>query len=393
MRIAFNTLSENPRFPSGSMNFFIQITKKLLELDTGNEYFIFASKTNKSLFTDKQQQEQTVVVGMSNESKIYRIISENTSVPFFLRKLNIDIFFNSSSGGSIPLFFPTSCRAVCAIYGTHHLFKSAEIGMNLGILRKFFRRGMNYYMAKRADKVIVNSKSSMKDIIQKINIDNDKIRIIYHGIDPKYFNDNETTEKNIEYYNSLKIKTPYILFVSVIWSYKNADTLLKAFNLLCQNPEFNYTLVIVGNFDTKSGSGYEKEYKERFIKLARDYKILNRVKFVGYVPNENLYLIYKNASVYVQPSLHETFGKTTVEAMMSGCPVIGANISSTPEIIGDAGLIFEPLDENDLAMKINMVISNTKLSKELRLKGIERAKNFTMEREAKELIKIFNELK
>ena len=161
--------------------------------------------------------------------------------------------------------------------------------------------------------------------------------------------------------------------------------------MLVQKIKIKHQLVFIGDFDNRSGTRNDLTYKDRLFNIAEKYDIIERLKFLGYIPNTKVRPFFKEADIYIQPSFHETFGKTTIEAMLCGCPVVGANTSSTPEIIEDVGLLFDPYSPEDLANKIESILTNPHLRMNLINKGKNRAKNFTMDTEARQFIQVFNE--
>lgn len=382
MRIGFNTLSENPKSPSGSLDFFIQMTKQLLAQDPKNDYYIFVSKTNRHLFKTGLANENLITAGTSNEKRILRILSEQLLFPILLWKYKIDIFFTSSGGGVAPLYIPKSTKLVIGVYGTQHFQNS----LSIGCLRTKYRKYFSTVSFKRASKIIVNSESCKNDVSSILNAD-DRIKVIYHGLNKTYFNDRPLDRAEKELLIEKNVTQPYVLFVSVLWHYKNVHTLIEAFGKLISKTNLPHSLVIVGQFDKESAASYA--YKKRLLDIAYKYNIINKVNFVGYIPNKKIRPFYYMADVYVQPSLYETFGKTVLEAMACGCPTIGANNSSIPEIIDDAGLLFDSEDCIDLASKIELILMNEELRKQLINKGLHRCKFFAIENEAAQLKEVF----
>jgi glycosyltransferase involved in cell wall biosynthesis len=389
MRIAFNTISENPLNPSGSLDFFVQMTRMLVGSDPENSYFIFCSKSNRHLFRQLEGRATLVVAGKSNENRILRIISEQTFVPFLLRKLKIDVFFTSSGGGAVPLLTSASTKIVSAIYGTHHL----KDGLNVGFARKSYRNYMTKMSMRKASVVVVNSESCKRDLMDHLQISEAKVRRIFHGIDLQRFHPGELDSAEKDFLAAYGVKSPFVLFVSVIWYYKNAHTLVEAFGKLVSGKRIpgNVDLVFVGDFDLRSGLDLDTNYRDLLDRLADKYGVEDRVRYVGFVPNERMRPFYKAAEAYVQPSFHETFGKTVVEAMACGCPVIGADTSSTSEIVGDYGLLFASEDSDKLAEYIEQVLLRPALRDEMKNKSLERAKMFAAEAEVSSFISLFKE--
>jgi glycosyltransferase involved in cell wall biosynthesis len=145
----------------------------------------------------------------------------------------------------------------------------------------------------------------------------------------------------------------------------------------------DYELVIVG----KKGWLYEP-----ILAAPEKFGISDRVKFLDYVSDSDLPLLYKYATCYVLPSLYEGFGLPVLEAMKHDCPVITSNISSMPEAGGDAALYVDPLNVEDIAEKMVQLVENEKLRKELIEKGRKQVKKFSWEKAAKETFEILEEI-
>ena len=143
-------------------------------------------------------------------------------------------------------------------------------------------------------------------------------------------------------------------------------------------------LIIVG----KKGWLYEE-----ILEAPKKFKIEDKVKFLDFVPDEDLPLLYKNALCFVLPSLYEGFGLPVLEAMKYGCPVITSNVSSLPEAGGDAALYVDPKSIDDIASKIKLLIADKKLRQELIRKGYEQVKKFSWEKTARETLRVLGSIK
>lgn len=385
MRIGFNTLSENPKFPSGSLDFFVQLTRELVRCDQENQYFILASKTNQHLFAHLRDKARVVVAGVSNENPLQRILSEQTTVPYHIKKLDLDVFFSSGGGGVAPLVLPRKTKLVLGAYSTHHLHGHVPLALS----RRVFRRAMTIPAFRKAALVVANSQICKEDIIRGYGVAEKKVRLIYHGLNLSRFHDGPLTPEDLDYLAKFRVKTPYLLFVSVIWFYKNVHTLVEAFGRAVHRHRLPHNLVLVGAFDKKSG--ITDQYRYQLMAIAEKYGVQDRLNFVGFVA-ENLRPFYQGADIYIQPSFYETFGKTVVEAFACGCPVIASNAWATPEIVGDAGILFNPASAEELSEAIHRVLGDPSLREAMRARGKERAALFSMESETREFIKVFNEL-
>lgn len=191
------------------------------------------------------------------------------------------------------------------------------------------------------------------------------------------------------------IEGEYILFVGTLQPRKNIVRLIEAFShvILRAKPEGSkdsspraqndIALIVVG----KKGWMYED-----ILQSPIKFNVGDRVKFLEFVPDEDLEILYRNAICFVLPSLYEGFGLPVLEAMRNGCPVITSNVSSLPEAGGDAALYVDPLNTEDIAFKIQLLIDNRKLREELIEKGYKQVKKFSWEKTAKETLKALEEI-
>lgn len=164
---------------------------------------------------------------------------------------------------------------------------------------------------------------------------------------------------------------------------KNVERLIEAFIQLKKGKQINGKLVISGI----KGWGYQSIF-DKVASLGIEKEII----FTGFVPNEFLPFLYNGASAFVYPSLYEGFGLPVLEAMACGVPVVTSNISSLPEVTGDAAVLINPYSVDELADGIWWILSDEELMNQCIKKGIERAKSFTWERCAMETLKAFNEV-
>lgn len=231
-----------------------------------------------------------------------------------------------------------------------------------------------------SDKIIAVSYSTKKDLMKYFNIPDEKIKVIYEAADDRFKQLGlEEKTKVIEKY---QLHYPFILYVGNFMSHKNIPTLLKAFRKLLNN-NLSYKLVFTGNINNKN---------KKILDLIHKLNLQDEVIFIGYVESEDLPALYNVADLFVYPSLYEGFGLPPLEAMACGCPVITSNTSSLPEVVGDAGIMFDPYDVDELSTAMFKVLSNDVLRRDLVIKGLNRAKVFSWEKCAKDTINVYYEV-
>ncbi len=259
------------------------------------------------------------------------------------------------------------------------------------------------YSVKNAMRIFTISQASKNDIIKYYNIEPEKIVVTYPGIKLKNQSIRQAQDKkskikmtnqNAKLREKYEIEGEYVLFVGTLQPRKNIEKLIEAFARI-KNPasrqggqksrieDKDLTLVIVG----KKGWMYED-----ILEAPNKFGVGENVKFLGFVSDENLDILYKNALFFVLPSLYEGFGLPVLEAMQNGCPVITSNVSSLPEAGGDAALYVDPKSVDDIAEKMTLLMQNEKLRKELIEKGYKQVKKFSWEKTAKETLTVLEEV-
>jgi glycosyltransferase involved in cell wall biosynthesis len=180
------------------------------------------------------------------------------------------------------------------------------------------------------------------------------------------------------------VSETYICAVGTIEPRKNLSTLAGSVAFLGKRARFPFQLVIAG------GEGWRNSGLHRSVLRAGLSE--GNVKFLGFVPEEDLPLLYSGASAFVFPSLHEGFGLPLVEAMACGVPIVASNVSSIPEVVLDAGLLVPPQAPEAFADAIFRVTNDCDLRSRLITKGIERSRLFRWDKAAREVLQVFNQL-
>ena len=236
------------------------------------------------------------------------------------------------------------------------------------------------YSVRNARRILTISEASENDIIKHYRLKPEKVVVTYPGVkkDSGIKNHKLSMEDLRKRYG---VGNDYILFVGTLQPRKNIVRLIEAFSQL-DSPS-NLTLAVVG----KPGWLYEEIYK-----APKKFGVEGKVKFLDYVPNEDLPLLYKNALCFVLPSLYEGFGLPVLEAMTYGCPVVTSNVSSLPEAAGEAAILVDPESVESIKEGIEKVIGDKTLRDSLVKKGYEQVKKFSWEKCAKETLKVLEEV-
>jgi glycosyltransferase involved in cell wall biosynthesis len=232
--------------------------------------------------------------------------------------------------------------------------------------------------------IITPTEYSKKQLLKYFRLSQEKIFVISEG--PKLFN-NQINEDHLN--NDLKIiisSYKYFLHVGVFEKRKNLLFLIKAFNEFIQNGNTSYKLVIVG----KGTNRKESDETINILNLISDLELKDFVILTGYLSDNELEYVYKNAFAYIFPSYNEGFGLPILEAFQFDLPVLASDNSCLPEVGGNAVLYFNPFDEKELVKSLEIITTDESLRKELILKGRERLKLYSWEATVDNLFNIFN---
>jgi len=375
MKIAINALSAKT---GGGVTYLKNLIPRLAKLDRAHKYYIIVPKRADKLGMKHLNQANIKVIETRIPNLASRLLKEQFGLPIILWKHHIDILYCPAN--IAPFFAP--CKVVLLIQSINPYVnikrRSYYQKTRLRIIRI-----LSKISSAKACRVLALSDCSRNLVANELGINYTKIRRVYLGVDIQQFSDKQN-HKVSGISMVIREIDRYILCVSNIAEHKNYAVLINAYARLSESLLGQYALIIAGKVT-------QRDYYNTLLKRVTELGIHERVKFLGEVKNSALSQVYRKASLFVLPSLVENFSFTVLEAMASGLPIITANSTALPEEIGDAGLLFDPNDPNDLRTKIEEVLTNQSLREELIKRGTERAKMFSWEKCAKETLAVFEE--
>lgn len=237
----------------------------------------------------------------------------------------------------------------------------------------------NFHLVKKADHIITGSNFTKKEIIDYMQIPQDKISVIYHGVNHELYKPYPQDELQ-DTKAKFSLPKKFLLFVGSIEPRKNLLFLLMAYNLLSREEKDELPLILVGF------KGWENKEIMQEIEKNQEY-----IRYLGFVTDTELAHIYNLATIFIYPSLYEGFGLPPLEAMACGTPVIVSNVASLPEVCGDAALYIEPMDLQDIKDKILTLLGDEKLREKLSKKSKAQAALFSWEKAAQEHFRVIEE--
>lgn len=242
---------------------------------------------------------------------------------------------------------------------------------------------MRLNQAKKASKIITISESSKKDIKRILNIPYEKIEVIYGGVDERFKQMGKS--EFVKVLNKHNIKMPYILTVSTHSFHKNINRIFQAYKeSVNSNSGNNLSLVVVCKLEAFE----EKDWRDQLKKLG----IEGRVILTNFVSDDDLAAIYNGAKLFLFPSLYEGLGLPVLEAFACGTPVVTSNVSSLPEVGGDAVLYVDPLNVGDITGGISKILSDENLRNRLIENGFSQVKKFSWSLAGDKTLKVYEEV-
>ena len=368
MRIGIDATPLPPR-PVGAGNYIIQLIRALWRNPEGAEFIVFAQQQGVPLL-EVTERPDFRLVRLPDRSPASRLVWEQTAFPRLARCYNLDLLH--SLHYTMPLLYPG--RTVVTFHDlTFFLFPHLHT-----LPKRYFFRFFTHASQRRASALIADSESTRQDAIRLAGVMPAKIHTTLLGVTPEFrpLSDPARLQAVRQKYH---LPDRFLLFVGLLEPRKNLPALLQAFaSLVTRLPEVK--LVIVGRL----GWMYDPT-----LRLVQSLGLTEQVHFTGYVDQPDLPAVYNLAEAFIYPSIYEGFGLPVLEAMACGTPVITTDVSSMPEIAGEAGVLVPPDDIPALAEAIERLCTSPDERQRLTALGLARAAAFTWERTATQTLDVY----
>ena len=302
-------------------------------------------------------------------------ISEQFRIPLALRREKVTLF-HAPHYVLPPL---VHCRSVVTIHDCIHLMFPQYLPNKVALS---YARTSMALAASRATRVLTVSETSKNDIMRFFGTDPAKIDVIYNAYDER-FGAEPNEDDVVRVRERYQLHDEFVLYAGNVKPHKNLDRLIDAFQLVRSRGLDHLKLVMIGDDISKYAS---------LRRAVHRYQLHNYVRFLGYLPEETLAVMYRLARVFVFPSLYEGFGLPPLEAMASGTPVVTSNVSSLPEVAGNAAEFVDPYDPQAIADGLYRVLTDIDLRRDLRSKGLARAQQFSWGASVKRVREIYGEV-
>ena len=349
---------------AGIGQYILHLADGLARIDQENEYVLLQSRKDDTTILEQPNFRRVSLWTPSH----HRL--ERYSLNVELMRLGLDVLH---SPDFIPPHRP-ACKSVITVHDLAFLlyphFLTKESARYYGHIDDAVRW---------TDHIIAVSESTKRDTVDHLGVPDDKITVVYEAANP-IFRPVSQDEAREQVRNRHGIDGRFILFVSTIEPRKNVPTLMRALWQLVECYKEDVHLVLAG------GKGWL--YEDAFAAVD-ELDLDSRVHFVGRVSSEDLLYLYNSAELLAHPAFYEGFGLPPLEAMACGLPVIVSNVSSLPEVVGDAGLLIDPHDVDELTVGMWRVLTDEELRREMIEKGLRQAARFSWDRAASETLEIY----
>lgn len=356
---------------SGIGQYLINIIKRLPLISEKDSFVVFCPRSAVEDLQLTHPRLEVVTTPDWMEKPVFSILWHLLALPVMLKRHRCECVFLPAGNRRLGWWYPVPS------VGTVHDLSQLHVKGKYDRFRMYYVCNLLPRFMRRLTSVISVSNATREDLVSHAMVDPEKIRVIANGFDHLRFIDKDRVKAAALVKDSYGASTPYLLYVARLeHPGKNHVGLLKAFAIL-KAEGLPHQLVLAGS--RWNGAEFIEETVEK-LGLTED------VKFTGFVSNEMLPELYAGADLFVFPSLFEGFGIPLLESMMSGTPVCASDASSIPEVLGDAGLLFDPKDPRSIASSIRNVLDDPGVYAALRQAGKQRAAGFSWEASASQVL-------
>jgi len=371
MRIAIEALGIDKS--GGGRSATLNLLEALFAIDKENCYFVFLNQWESRLDIPGANVNQ-IVIDVKN--RYCARIWAQLALPPLLRRMKVDLVHFVKNLGTVLM----PGKTVVTVYDLAILLYPGIYP----IADVVYWRLLEPLSLRRADRVIAISHSTAHDLKKLYGLAEDRISVVYPGYSPVFRPADKATVARVRQVYGLPPRT--IIHVGSISSKKNLTTLLKAFHLLKRDFGFDGKLVLVGRAYRK---GEDEGLRRQIVTLGLEKEVI----FTGPVPDADLPPLYSSATLAAFPSFYEGFGIAPLEAMACGVPVVSSRAGGVAEVVGDVALFVEDtLSEEEWATAISRITRDRDLQKEMRNKGLKRAKHFSAAKAALRTLSLYEEL-
>lgn len=342
---------------SGLGVYTTELVSNLRKIDPAKQYLLFGKekpcgeRTYERLFW-----ENFILPGRASKEKIDVLHTPAFTAPFLKGKWRVVVTIHDLIGMIFPNY--------------------------LSLTSRWYWGSWLPFVNRRSERIIVDSNCTKQDVVRYLKVDPQKIRVVHLSASAQFTNNK--TQREIELVcHKFGIQRPYVLFVGNIEPRKNLLRVIKAFAKARKAKKLEHHLVIAGS----QAWNYPAVNQ-----LIEELNLSGAVNCLNYIDDEDLISLYNGGELLVFPSLYEGFGIPILEAMKCGMPVLTSNLSSIPEVAGNAAYYVDPYQEDQIEAGIATLLGDQKLREDLRVKGFLQAGKFGWKLTAQKTLAVYEEL-
>jgi glycosyltransferase involved in cell wall biosynthesis len=338
--------------------------------EDGTEYVLFVRQG--ITLPELPRRFRTVVAPVGPRSVLWRTAWEYGWLPFRAQAEGCNLLHGLA--GNSPA--PRRGGFVLTIHDLIYL----DFPQSVPLGHRLFLKLIHGRVARAADRVIVPSKWTGQEVVRRLGVQPDRVRLVPYG--PGQGFSRVVDQKRVqEVLQKYQIRPPFVVSVARGYPHKNLTGLIRAFSRLPQRKDVQ--LVLVGDAHRAGPQAQQ---------LAREGGVEEKVRFTGFIPQEELNALYSAATLFAFPSLVEGLGLPVLEAMACGTPVVASDATAVPEAVEDAGVLADARNPDAFASAMARVLDDDHLQEELRAKGLVRARQVSWERCARETAAVYQEV-
>jgi len=350
------------------------LIQALSTIDSTNQYTVVSGPADVGTLSAFPENFRTAVYARDDHSYF-----DHLAFPIYLRGLSPDLVHIPLNRVPMLMIKPY----VVTVHDMANLLFEDHSSFRMQLRRFRFKRGLT-----RASRVIAVSEATKRDVENVLGVPPDRIRRVYNAPDPAFsLRASSPGQEQSRILERYQIQYPFLLYAGNIRKHKNVPRLVEAFAVvrdqLKDHPVYkDLRLVIIGDTISEHPAVRQSVIRSR---------VEQAVRFLGFVPFDTLRCFYENAAGFVFPSRYEGFGLPPLEAMACGTPVVTSNVSSLPEVVGDAAVLVNPENVFDIARGIRDVLLDEELRSRLIRRGREQAARFSWSWTARQVLEIYKE--
>lgn len=374
MRIGIDARFYGGEQSKGLGRYTQKLIEHVLQIDQSNHYVIFVQDERALQAIQNMRANVEVILAPYR----WYTLAEQIFLPRVIARAQVDLMhfphFN------VPLWYrhPFVVTIHDLIISRFPTERATTLGPLKYRFKQFAYNRVIAHAARKAKKIITVSEYSKRDIMDFFHLPSDRIAVTYEAVDQ--FTEEAKPRELKDVLAQYAITLPYVLYVGNAYPHKNLEILLQVMQRLKQEKRLFFTLVLVGKMDY---------FYRRLKNEAQALHVDDVVLFPGFVPDEDLPVVYHNALAYMFPSKYEGFGLPALEAMSYGVPVLAARSSCLPEILDEAALYFDFQDVNGIIEKIFAVHTNQVLQQAIVQKGYQQTQKYHWKTLAQETLQIY----